>query len=396
VTQLARAEGSTVLAGKGTVVRIGVSIVGAAAALASLAAATGDVALVRAGAVAALALAAGAVNPYRVLLRVRPALGRYLGLVAGQALLGIALLAVVVRAGGGLPAVFGALAAAALGALVLGRMLVGGGVSVAADATLAGTLLREAWPLAGTTAALTAAQQVLSLVLLRRHGAGAVGLFGGAQRLIDAVALLPQALMVSVLPALSRAAAEPRAAAARASEAVHLLALVIVPMATTLVLWAEPVLAHVLGDTFVAGAPTLRWLAPVALVGATGTVTTNLLLALGLQRILLRVAVAAALGMVAVGVWVVPSAGAPGAAGVFLATWVAGQLALLALPATRSYVAPVLAAAARPAIVGAVAASTALWSREPLSAVVLFLASYAALLVMTRTVTAADLTRWRG
>jgi len=41
VTQLARAEGSTVLAGKGTVVRIGVSIVGAAAALASLAAATG-------------------------------------------------------------------------------------------------------------------------------------------------------------------------------------------------------------------------------------------------------------------------------------------------------------------------------------------------------------------
>ena len=153
---------------------------------------------------------------------------------------------------------------------------------------------------------------------------------------------------------------------------------------------------HAFGGSFAAGAPTLRWLAPVALVGATGTVTTNLLLALGMQRILLRVAVAAVLGMVAVGVWVVPSAGAPGAAAVLLATWVAGQLALLALPATRPYVAPVLAAAARPAIIGAVAACTALWSSAPPSAAVLFLLGYVALLVMTRTVTAADLTRWRG
>jgi O-antigen/teichoic acid export membrane protein len=82
-------------------------------------------------------------------------------------------------------------------------------VRIAADGGLAGALLRDAWPLAGTTAALTAAQQALSLVLLRTHGAAAVGLLGGAQRLIDAIALLPQALMVSVLPALSLAATEP-------------------------------------------------------------------------------------------------------------------------------------------------------------------------------------------
>jgi O-antigen/teichoic acid export membrane protein len=169
-----------------------------------------------------------------------------------------------------------------------------------------------------------------------------------------------------------------------------------VPVAAALVLWAEPVLVHAFGAAFAAGAPTLRWLAPVALVGATGTVTTNLLLALGKQRILLGVAVVAALGMAAVGLRVVPSAGAPGAAAVLLATWLGGQLALLGLPATRPYVAPVLAAAARPAVVGVVAACTALWSREPVSAAALFLAAYLALLVMTRTVTAADLTRWRG
>jgi len=267
---------------------------------------------------------------------------------------------------------------------------------VAADAALARDLVRTAWPLAGTTAALTAAQQVLALVLLRTHGAAAVGLLGGAQRLIDAIALVPQALMVSVLPALSRAAAAPDAATARAREAAHLLALVIVPVAAALMLWAGPVLVHAFGEAFAGGAPTLRWLAPVALVGATGSVTTHLLLALGMQRILLRVALGAAVVMVAAGAWIVPSAGAPGAAAVLLATWIAGQLALLMLPATRPYVAPVLAAAARPAVVGAVAACTAVWSAAPASAAALFVAAYGALLVMTGTLTAADLTRWRG
>src|SRR6185436_19582654 len=140
--------------------------------------------------------------------------------------------------------------------------------------------------------------QALVLVLLRAHGAAAVGLLGGAQRLLDAIALVPQALMVSVMPSLSLAAAEPRAATARAREAARLLAVIVVPAVAGLVLWAEPVLAYGLGASFVAGASTLRWLAGLALVGATGTVTTNLLLALGMQRILLRVAIAAALAIV--------------------------------------------------------------------------------------------------
>jgi len=170
----------------------------------------------------------------------------------------------------------------------------------------------------------------------------------------------------------------------------------IVPVAAALVLWAEPVLSHAFGASFVAGAPTLRWLAPVALVGATGAVTTNLLLALGMQRLLLRVAVVAALGMVAGGAWIVPAGGAPGAAAVLLATWLGGQIALLALPATRALVGPVLAGAARPALVGVVAACAALRWNSPVAGVAAFLGSYLVLLLLSRTVTAADVTRWRG
>ena len=396
VTRLARERAPAALAGRGAVARLGVSLLGAATALVTLAIATGDAALVRAGAVAAAAFAAGAANPYRLLLRARLALGRYLGLVAGQALLGVVLLALVVREGGGLVAVFAALAAAALGGLVLGAALAGRGVEIAVDRALGRALVRDAWPLAGTTTALTGAQQVLALVLLRAHGNAAVGLLGGAQRLLDAIALVPQALMVSVLPSLSLAAAEPRAATARAREAARLLAVLIVPAAVGLLVWAEPVLAHAFGASFVAAAPTLRWLAGLAVVGATGTVTTNLLLALGMQRILLRVAVAAAVAIVLAGVLVVPAAGAPGAAAVLLATWIAGQVALLALRATRPHVAPVLAAAVRPALVGALAGAGALYGDASWSTAAAFLVAYAALLVLTRTVTARDVARWRG
>ena len=67
-----------------------------------------------------------------------------------------------------------------------------------------------------------------------------------------------------------------------------------------------------------------------------------------------------------------------------------------ALPATRPHVAPVLGAAARPAIVGVLAACVGLWAGPSLPAAALFVASYVALLLATRTVTAADLARWRG
>lgn len=396
VTRLARAAAPAALAGQGALVRAGVSALGGVAALATLALVTGDAALVRAGVVAAAALFAGAANPYRVLLRAELRLGRYLALVAGQATLGVALLVAVVREGGGLVAVFGALATAAVAALPLGRLLVGRGVRLGADATLTRTLLRDAWPLAGTTGVLTAAQQALVLVLLRAHGAPAVGLLASAQRLLDAIGLLPQALMVSVLPALSVAAAEPRAAVAGAREAARVLVLVLVPVAAALLLWAEPLLARVFGPAFVAAAPALRWLAPVALLTATGAATTNLLLALGMQAVLLRVAVGAAVVMAAAGVVVVPAAGAAGAAAVALATWVAGQAALLALPRTRPWVAPVLGGAVRPVLAGAVAAgAAALLRATPAAAAAALLVGYPLLLVATGTVTAADARRWR-
>src|SRR5262249_35268494 len=150
------------------------------------------------------------------------------------------------------------------------------------DVRFGRALAADAWPLAATSGALVGAQQVLQLLLLDRHGASEVGLLGVGQRLIEAIGLLPSALMVSVLPALSLAAARPAAAVEHARAAARLLAIAVVPVAAGLALWAAPLLTRAFGAPFASAAPVLRLLAPAALLGATGSVLTNLLLALGL------------------------------------------------------------------------------------------------------------------
>ena len=398
VARLARAaaDEAGALAGRGARVRLAVSLVGGIAGLALLALAVHDAELLCGGVVGAAGLVASAATPYRALLRARLRMSAYVGLLAAQAALAVGLLAAVVVAGGGLVAVFAAVSAAAVAGLGLGRLLVGPGARLAADRAVRRALIAEAWPLAASTLAVVGAQQVLQLLLLRLHGAPEVGLLGGARKLTEAIGLLPQALMVSVLPALSLAAATPAGAAGAARAAARGLVIALLPPAAALALWAEPVLTGFFGPSFAAAAPVLRVLAPATLLGATGAVLTNLLVAVGRQRTLLRVTAGAAAGMIALGAALVPTYGAVGAAAAFVAVSLAGQVALLALPATRAEVAPVLAATVSPLALGAgaVAATVALGPSVPVGAALL-LGAYPAALCLTGTVTRADLARWR-
>ena len=399
VARLARAaaDEAGALAGRGARVRLAVSLVGGVAGLALLALAVHDAELLCGGMVGAAGLVASAATPYRALLRARLRMGGYVGLLAAQAALAVGLLAAVVVAGGGLVAVFVAVGAAAVAGLGLGRLLVGPGARLAPDPAMRRALIAEAWPLAASTLAVVGAQQILQLLLLRLHGAAEVGLLGGARKLTEAIGLLPQALMLSVLPALSLAAATPAGAAGAAREAARGLVIALLPPAAALALWAEPVLTGFFGPSFAAAAPVLRVLAPATLLGATGAVLTNLLVAVGRQRTLLRVTAGAAAGMIALGAALVPTYGALGAAVAFVAVSLAGQVALLALSATRAEVAPVLAATVPPLALGAgaVAAAVALGPSVPVGAALL-LGAYPAALCLTGTVTRADLARWRA
>lgn len=397
VTRLAQAGGAARgLAGRGAYVRLAVSLAGAVTGLAVLGLVTGDHALVGAGAVAAAGLAVQAGAPYRVLLRAELRLAAYVALVGAQAVLALLFLAGVVRAGGDLVPVLAAVSAAAAAGVVLGRLIVGAGVRLAWDGTLARALVAAAWPLAATTVSLVAAYQVLQLVLLDLYGAAAVGLLAGAQRLVDAANLLPQALMLSVLPELARVAGDPTGAATRARAAARALVVVLGPVAAALALYAGPLLALALGAPFAVAAPTLRVLAPVVVLGATGSVIANLLVAAGLQRTLLHVTLASALLMVGLGSVAIPALGAMGAAAAIGLAMAAGQGALVALSTTRGLVAPVLAGTARPLACAALAALVALaLGGTPAAAVALLLGGYAALLAATGSVTRADVAHWR-
>jgi O-antigen/teichoic acid export membrane protein len=384
-------------AGRGVAVRLLVSLTGAALGLGTLWLATGDPVMERAAAVWAIGLVASALTPYRVLLRAGLDMRRYLVLLAAQGAVALVLLALAVRAAAGLPVTVGAVAGAAVAALGLGRLLVGGGVRLAFDATLARGLVAAAWPLAGTTLAVVGAQQALQLLLLHHHGPDEVALLGGPQKLVEAVGLLPQALMLSVLPALAAAGRAPASASARAGDVARLLVVVLLPVAATLEVWAEPVLTVGLGARFAPAAPVLRILALVTVLGATGLVLTNLLVATGLQRALFAVNVGTAVGMVILGAALVPAYGAAGAAGAFVGGLLAGQVTLLAMPATRPLVRPVLGAVVRPLGVGAVVVATAAaLGGSPLAGALVLLVAYPLSLLASGAVTRADLSRWRA
>ena len=392
----AGAEAAAV-AGRGALVRLLTSLAGASTGIALLALVGSDGMVVRAAAVWAAALLATAATPYRALLRARLAMGRYLALMAAQGGVALALLALVVRARGGLLEVMAAVGAANLSGLALGRLLGGPGARLRLDAGLGRALVAAAWPLVGSTLALVAAQQVLQIVLMREHGAGEMGLLGGAQKLTDAVNLLPSALMVSVLPALAAASARsPDVAVRAARDAARLLALVLAPVAGALVIWPEPVLATVFGSPFAAAAPALRVLAMMTLLVATATVLMNVLLAAGRQRALFAATAGSALLMAGAGPVLVRAYGATGTAMAMASAMLVGQAALAVSPATRPHVAAVLGAVIRPTAVGAACAMLVAELRAgPALGFTLLAVLYPLGLYATATVTRADLARWR-
>jgi O-antigen/teichoic acid export membrane protein len=234
------------------------------------------------------------------------------------------------------------------------------------------------------------------VLLLRTHGPDAVGLFGGAGRLVDAINLLPQAVFVGLLPALARRAGS-NATRRTASEAARVLALALSPVAAGLAVWAAPALSLLLGPRFAAAAPVLRVLAAVALLAGSGQVLTALLVAEGRERLLLVATGASAVLTVILGAALVPPFGPVGAATAAACGMLGGQLALVALADTRPAALDVLGAMGRPLVLAGAAAGLSLALDWPIPLGPLALvAVYGAAVVLTRTAGWRDLVRWAG
>jgi O-antigen/teichoic acid export membrane protein len=292
--------------------------------------------------------------------------------------------------------VLGAVTVAAAG-LPLGRLVGGRGARLQRDRGLAAGLMRAASPLAASTLILIGAQQLLQALVIRLHGPAEMGLLGGAQKLVEASGLLPQAVMLSVLPALAIGGASRREKAAETASAVaRALGVALVPVAAVFALWAGPVLGTVLGPQLVPAAPTLRILSAATLLTATGAVLTNLLVATGRQQSLLRVTAGSAAVMVLLGAILVPRHGAAGTAAAVVIGMLAGQLTLCLLRETGAEARGVVGALARPLALGLLAAGTIATLGNGLAlGAATFIVGYPLGLIITGTVTRADLTRWR-
>ncbi len=349
VAWLGRARGGdAALAGRAALLRVGVSLLGAGIGLGVLALVRADGALTAAGVVLGVGFAVLAGNPYRTLLRARLGMQRYLVLVGAQAGVTLALLAAAWWS----PQVLTVALALCLGnvaGFVVGRVLVGPEVRWAADGTVMRRLLREGWPLVGAALAVVAGQQVVQMVTLHGLGTAAVGALGGAQKLCEAVGLLPQAVMLTLLP---RLAALEEAQAVRVARGVMLrLGMVLLPVVVGLGTCGDVIVHAFFGPRYAASIAPLAVLAPATLVTASGVVLTALLVRLGRQRVLLTVNVGTALLMAGAALGLVPGHGVVGAALAMSGPLLVGQGLLLAIPQTRQVAWPIFASMLGPLVV---------------------------------------------
>jgi len=199
------------------------------------------------------------------------------------------------------------------------------------------TLARSGWALALNALLLTVTFRVGQLIVVDLLGAEQGGYLAAGSRLAEGFALVPEPLMLVLLPAFAAydvaARGAQRALGVRVVRWRSVFALTIIVAAST----AAPTLVVLLfGVRYLPAVPVLRVSIWLALLAATGSVLTNLLIARGLERVLLAANAVSSLVTIGLSLIVVPRLGFVGAAAVSLAASLLAQVLLAVFPATRA------------------------------------------------------------
>ena len=184
---------------------------------------------------------------------------------------------------------------------------------------------------------LTVTFRVGQLIVVDLLGAEQGGYLAAGSRLAEGFALVPEPLMLVLLPAFAAydvaARGAQRALGVRVVRWLGVFALTIIVAAST----AAPTLVVLLfGMRYLPAVPVLRVSIWLALLAATGSVLTNLLIARGLERVLLAANAVSSLVTIGLSLIVVPRLGFVGAAAVSLAASLLAQVLLAVFPATRA------------------------------------------------------------
>ncbi len=347
------------LAGAAIALRAALSLAAAAAAVVFFLAAAPSADLARLGVLCALALplTLGSIYPafYQAVLRV-PAAVRITvvqGAIASVLLLAAALLPFIA------PGLRGARLALAAAAFALA-----GPIALAASAWLAradlrprlavdreawGRLLRAAAPLAFNSICILVCLRADQVILREVRGAEALGRYGAALRLYDALTMVPAVLLLSGFPLMARAASEaPERLARTAAWNYRVLSAFILPVALAVTIVAEPLLRGLFGAPYAPAAPALALLTWSLFFSFSAMVTFDAITAAGRQRLFVALSIFTTAVNLSLNLWLIPRMGVTGAAIAALIFSAANLPVLAALRETRPLVAAFARESARP------------------------------------------------
>lgn len=257
---------------------------------------------------------------------------------------------------------------------------------------IAADLARSGWALALNAFLLTVTLRVGHLIVLRIEGPSAVGYLAAGSQLAEAFALLPEAVMLALLPILASYEVDAPEAQRRLSTlAVRWFVLLALPVIIVVSILAPTLLGALYGPAFAAGAPALRILAWLALLAASGTVFTNLMIARGLERLLLTMNAVGSVLTLGLSLLAVPRFGFAGAAVATLVASTISQALLLGMPTMRRDVVTCLRPLAAPVLLaGVLVALGVTLGGSSLGAAALALAAFLAFVTATGAVGTRD------
>ena len=263
------------------------------------------------------------------------------------------------------------------------------------DSAVVARLGRSGWALALNAFLLTATLRVGHLIVLNLDGPAAVGYLAAGAQLAEAFALLPEAVMLALLPVLASYEVDaPEAQRALSVRTIRWFVLLALPAVIVVSIPAPHLLALLYGPEFAAGTPALRILAWLALLAATGTVFTNVMIARGLERSLLGINAVASVLTLTLSLLLIPRFGFRGAALATLVASATAQAILLGLPAMRADVERCLRPLVGPVVFAGllVALGITVGGSSP-AATAVALAAFGALVFLTGVVDRRD---WDG
>jgi O-antigen/teichoic acid export membrane protein len=260
-------------------------------------------------------------------------------------------------------------------------------------------LLREALPL-GLALMVSAIYFRADAVLLSiLKGSEAVGIYGVAYRLLEAVVAFPGFFYVSIFPLLSQGAGRNDLANVRevTQRAFDLLVLAAVPLVVGTILAAPEIVSALAGDDFEAAVTPLR----IVIVGAglmfVSGLLSYVLVAVGQQRMLLWVGLATLVLNVGLNLALIPSYSYNAAAWVATGSETLALACLLALVWRTVRFVPALRVTAKAVVAGGLMAACLVFMPSNLALlVVVGAAVYGIALVLLRTHVSLELGRLLG